>query len=31
MNGLIRFSLGNWHAVVVMVMTIAVIGSLTLR
>jgi multidrug efflux pump subunit AcrB len=30
MNGLIRFSLGNWYAVVVLVLTIAVIGSLTL-
>ena len=30
MNGLIRFSLGNWHAVVVLVLTIAVVGSLTL-
>jgi multidrug efflux pump subunit AcrB len=28
MNGLIRFSLGNWYAVIVMVLTIAVIGSL---
>lgn len=30
MNGLIRFSLGNWHAVIVMVFTIVVIGGLTL-
>lgn len=30
MNWLIRFSLGNWHAVVVMVLTIIVIGSLTI-
>src|SRR5437868_8839915 len=29
MNGLIRFSLGNWYAVVVLVLTIAVIGALT--
>src|SRR4051794_19350186 len=29
MNGLIRFSLGNWHAVVVLVLTIVVIGALT--
>src|ERR687885_877160 len=28
MNGLIRFSLGNWHAVVVLVLTIGVVGSL---
>src|SRR5690242_11623861 len=28
MNGLIRFSLGNWYAVIVLVLTIAVIGSL---
>src|SRR5947199_997426 len=30
MNGLIRFSLGNWYAVVVIVLTIAVVGCLTL-
>jgi multidrug efflux pump subunit AcrB len=30
MNGLIRFSLGNWYAVVVLVLTIAVVGALTL-
>src|SRR5947209_11107595 len=30
MNGLIRFSLGNWHAVVVLVLTITVIGALAL-
>src|SRR5258707_944082 len=30
MNGLIRFSLGNWHAIVVMVLTVAVIGGLTI-
>src|SRR5512144_1112752 len=30
MNGLIRFSLGNWYAVVVFVLTIAVLGSLTI-
>src|SRR5262245_64098484 len=29
MNGLIRFSLGNWHAVTVMVLTVVVIGALT--
>jgi multidrug efflux pump subunit AcrB len=29
MNGLIRFSLGNWHAVIVLVLTIGVIGLLT--
>src|SRR5262249_28112806 len=29
MNGLIRFSLGNWYAVVVLVLTIAVVGTLT--
>jgi multidrug efflux pump subunit AcrB len=28
MNGLIRFSLGNWYAVVVMVLSIGVLGSL---
>jgi multidrug efflux pump subunit AcrB len=28
MNGLIRFSLGNWYAVVVLVLTIVVIGAL---
>ncbi len=28
MNGLIRFSLGNWHAVMVLVMTLAVLGAL---
>src|SRR5258708_1969609 len=28
MNGLIRFSLGNWYAVVVGVLTIVVIGTL---
>lgn len=30
MNGLIRFSLSNWHAVIVMVLTIVVIGVLSL-
>lgn len=30
MNGLIRFSLSNWHAVIVMVLTIVVIGALSL-
>ncbi|HJT77103.1 MAG TPA: efflux RND transporter permease subunit, partial [Gemmataceae bacterium] len=30
MNGLIRFSLRNWHAVVVFVLTLAVVGGLTL-
>ena len=30
MNGLIRFSLKNWHAVTVMVLTIMVIGVLML-
>jgi multidrug efflux pump subunit AcrB len=30
MNGLIRFSLNNWYAVVVMVLTIFVIGTLAL-
>ncbi|MBY0523580.1 MAG: efflux RND transporter permease subunit [Gemmataceae bacterium] len=30
MNGLIRFSLGNWYAVVVMVLTVVVIGLLTI-
>src|SRR5437773_8866590 len=30
MKSLIRFSLGNWHAVVVLVLTIAVLGGLTL-
>ena len=30
MNGLIRFSLGNYYAVTVFVLTIAVIGSLAL-
>lgn len=30
MNGLIRFSLSNWHAVIVMVLTIVVIGILSL-
>ena len=30
MNGLIRFSLRNWHAVTVFVLTIVVIGVLTL-
>jgi multidrug efflux pump subunit AcrB len=29
MNGLIRFSLGNWYAVVVGVLTVVVIGTLT--
>lgn len=29
MNGLIRFSLNNWHAVVVLVLTILVIGSMS--
>ena len=31
MNGLIRFSLSNWYAVVVLVLTIAVLGVLTAR
>src|SRR6476620_5031889 len=30
MNGLIRFSLRNWHAIIVLVLTILVIGILTL-
>src|SRR5262249_14905378 len=30
MNGLIRFSLRNWHAVIVFVLTIVVIGGLIL-
>src|SRR5947209_16185190 len=30
MNGLIRFSLGNWYAVTVLVLTIAVLGALAL-
>src|SRR5216684_4002579 len=30
MNGLIKFSLNNWYAVVVMVLTIAVLGSLAI-
>ncbi len=30
MNGLIRFSLSNWYAVVVLVLTIAVIGTLAI-
>src|SRR5476651_315325 len=30
MNGLIRFSLKNWHAVIVFVLTITVLGVLTL-
>src|SRR5438034_6005445 len=30
MNGLIRFSLKNWHAIVVLVLTIMVIGAVTL-
>src|SRR5437868_7111093 len=30
MNGLIRFSLGNWYAVTVLVLTIAVLGALSL-
>jgi multidrug efflux pump subunit AcrB len=29
MNGLIRFSLGNWHAVVVFVLTLIFLGTLT--
>jgi multidrug efflux pump subunit AcrB len=29
MNGLIKFSLGNWYAVVVAVLSIAVLGALT--
>ena len=29
MNGMIRFSLSNWHAVVVLVLTIVVLGALT--
>src|SRR5947207_2145242 len=28
MNGLIRFSLGNWHAVTVLVLTVVVLGVL---
>src|SRR5206468_226963 len=31
MKGLIRFSLSNWHAVVVMVLTIALVGVMALR
>lgn len=30
MKGLIRFSLGNWHAVTVLVLTVSVVGSLAL-
>jgi multidrug efflux pump subunit AcrB len=30
MNGLIRFSLRNWHAVIVLVLTLVVVGGLTL-
>src|SRR5438094_3690434 len=30
MNGLIRFSLNNWYAVVVMVLTVAVLGALAI-
>ncbi|HZZ79774.1 MAG TPA: efflux RND transporter permease subunit [Gemmataceae bacterium] len=30
MNGLIKFSLGNWYAVVVAVLTVAVLGSLAI-
>src|SRR5580692_4668910 len=30
MNGLIRFSLGNWYAVTVLVLTVAVLGGLSL-
>src|ERR1700693_393693 len=30
MNGLIRFSLRNWHAVIVFVLTLVVVGGLTL-
>ena len=30
MNGLIKFSLGNWYAVVVAVLSIAVLGALTI-
>ena len=29
MNGLIRFSLGNWHAVIVLVLTMVVLGVLS--
>ncbi len=28
MNGLIRFSLGNWHAVVVLVLTLVILGGI---
>ena len=31
MNGLIRFSLGNWRAVTVFVLTLVVLGTLTVR
>src|SRR4051812_27725571 len=31
MKGLIRFSLGNWHAVTVLVLTVAVLGALALQ
>src|SRR5438105_4767360 len=31
MNGLIRFSLGNWYAVTVLVLTIAVLGPLVIH
>src|SRR2546426_2446648 len=30
MNGLIKFSLNNWYAVVVMVLTLSVLGSLSI-
>jgi multidrug efflux pump subunit AcrB len=30
MNGLIRFSLGNWYAVVVLVLSIGVLGAITI-
>jgi multidrug efflux pump subunit AcrB len=30
MNGVIRFSLGNWHAVVVLVLTVSLLGSLAM-
>src|SRR4051812_919669 len=30
MNGLIRFSLSNWYAVIVLVLTVSVVGSLAI-
>src|SRR5260221_13502048 len=30
MNGLIKFSLNNWHAIVVSVLTIGVLGAITI-